>query len=102
MSKIVNPLALKVEEAIMNHDAFLESYEINVLADGGVVTMRGKVPSKKYLQLAEKIAQGIEGVSSVINQMDIDSSLEEQSDLLDLNDESKVPPARSGPHARGG
>ena len=100
MTQVFSSTAAKVEEAIMDHEAFKENYEINVVENGGVVTLRGKVPSKDYLQLAEAITQGIENVSSVINQMEIDSSMEHESGLLDLDDETQVPPARSGPHAR--
>lgn len=101
MESIVSHTAEKVETAIMDHDAFKEGFEISAIEKGGVVTLRGSVPSKKYLDLAESIAQGVEGVASVINQMEVDSSLQENPDLLDLEDETQTPPARSGPYAKG-
>lgn len=100
MSEIVKSLAAKVEKAIMKHKAFKGRYEINVFEEGKVVRMRGKVPSKKYLQSAEKIALGVAGVAGVVNQIEIDPSLAEQPGLFDLDDETQVPPARSGPHAQ--
>jgi osmotically-inducible protein OsmY len=101
MNPLVNPTAEKVEESIMKHEAFKVGSEISAIEKGGVVTLRGSVPSKKYLDLAEAIAQGIQGVSGVINQMEVDPSLEAQPGILDLDDETEVPPARSGPHAHG-
>jgi len=99
MEPLINPTAAKIEKAILDHEAFKEGFEINAAEDGGVVTLRGSVPSKKYLQLAESIAQGIEDVAGVINQMKINTDLEEEPDLLE--DETQVPSSRSGPHARG-
>ena len=100
MTLIVSPVAAKVEAAIMGRKTFEEKFSINAHENDGVVTLRGKVPSKKFLQLAESIALGIEGVSNVINQIEVDSSLEEDTGLFDLDDETQVPPSRSGPHAR--
>ncbi|MFW5714643.1 MAG: BON domain-containing protein [Brevefilum sp.] len=101
MNRIVSKIATKVEKAIMNDKAFKEDFNISVVENNGVVTLSGKVPSKDYLKLAESIANDVEGVSGVINQINIDHSLEEKpNNTLDLDDASKAPPARSGPHAR--
>ncbi len=100
MPPIIDPVAAKVEEAILDHAAFTENVEISAAAKGSLVTLRGSVPSRKYHQLAEAIAKEVQGVSRVINQMEIDPTSKNRADSNDLDDESQVPPARSGPHAR--
>ena len=101
MVPLVRPTAEKVEEAIMEHEAFTADFEISVVEQDSVVTLQGSVPSRKYLDLAEEIAQGIQSVLGVINQMEVNRSLGVQPDSLDLDVETDVPPARSGPHVRG-
>ena len=100
MSKIVNEFAKKVQDAIMESDAFKEGWDISVLEMNGVITLRGAVPSKQYLELAEKIAKEQEGVVSVINEIDIDASLQENPDELDLEEDIKLPPRRQRPYGR--
>lgn len=100
MSKIVNDLTKKVQVAIMESDAFKEGWDISVIEMNGVVTLRGDVPSKKYVALAESIAKKQEGVISVINEMDIDASLQENPDELDLDEDIKLPPRRQRPYGR--
>lgn len=100
MSKIVNDLAKRIQDAIMKSDAFKEGWDISVLEMNGIITLRGAVPSKKYLEMAEKIAMKQEGVVSVSNEMDIDASLDEKPDELDLEEDIKLPPRRQRPYGR--
>ena len=100
MSKIVNELEKKVQIAIMESDAFKEGWDLSVLENNGVITLRGAVPNKQYLELAEKIAMDQEGVVSVSNEMDIDASLQEDPDKLDLEEDVKLPPRRQRPYGR--
>lgn len=97
MTNIVNELAEKVRNAIVHHQAFNEYWKINVLENGGVITLRGVVPSKKHMELVESIAKNQKGVLSVNNEMDIDTSLKEDSDELDLDEGPKIPPTRQAP-----
>ena len=101
MVPLVSPKAEKVEEAIMGHEAFKAYFEISVVEQNSVVTLQGAVPSKKYLDLAESIAQGVQGVSAVINQMEINPTLDAHPIPLNYGDETEVPPAQSGPHSHG-
>jgi len=55
MSDFTSSLASQVRDAIMDHKAFKENWKINVLEDGGVITLRGTIPSKPYKQKAEAI-----------------------------------------------
>lgn len=99
MTKIINELAEQVRNAILTHEAFKESWKINVLENGGVITLRGAVPNKEYLALVESIAKNQEGVISVNNEIDIDASLKEEDlEDLDLDEGPKVPPTRQGPY----
>lgn len=100
MTKIVNELQKKVQDAIMESDAFKEGWDLSVLVNNGVITLRGAVPSKKYVELAESIAKKQEGVVSVINEMDIDASLQENPDDLELEEDVKLPPRRQRPYGR--
>ncbi len=99
MTKLINELAEQVRNAILTHEAFKEGWKINVLENGGVITLRGAVPNKDYLALAESIAKNQEGVISVNNEMDIDASLEEENlEELDLEEGPPAPPTRQGPY----
>lgn len=100
MTKIVNELAQKVEDAITKSNAFKEGWDISVIENNGVITLRGAVPSKKYLEFAEKIAKEQEGVISVTNEMDIDASLQENPDELELDEDIKLPPRRQRPYGK--
>lgn len=54
-------------------DPATESYEINVKAnDAGKVTLSGEVDSWQERNLAEKVAKGVRGVTSVSNQLSIE------------------------------
>ena len=98
MDPIISPTAVNVEKAILDHPAFNEVFEIHALDKGGIINLQGSVPSKKHLKLAETIAKSIKGVSKVMNEMEIDPSLKESADFLDIEDETLIPPTRLRPH----
>lgn len=100
MSKITKDLAHKVQNAILQSQAFKAGWDISVIDMNGVVTLRGAVPAKKYLELAEKIAKEQEGVVSVNNEIDIDASLPENPDELDPEEDIELPPRRQRPYGR--
>ena len=100
MTGITSELARKVEEAIMNNEAFKSSWDINVIDTDGVITLRGAVPTKKQLQKIEEIAKSQEGVISVVNEVDIDTSLDEDPEKLDFENDVPLPPDRQGPYGR--
>jgi osmotically-inducible protein OsmY len=52
-------------------DDDLQDYEIDVLDSNGVITLRGLVPTREARDKAEAIARQIEGVTSVINELDV-------------------------------
>lgn len=94
MDPIISPTAVKVDKAILDHDAFNEIFEINAIDNAGIVTLQGSVPSRRYLHLVETFAKGIKGILNVINEIEIDSSMEERADIfdLDIEIETLIPP----------
>jgi osmotically-inducible protein OsmY len=89
MDKLVSSLAEKVRDSILGYEAFLNEWELVVLEENGIITLRGRVPTAKYREAMEKIAQNQEGVVSVLNQVDVDSSLMEDETELEMN--AKIP-----------
>ncbi len=49
----------------------LSALKINVNTHNGVVTLKGPAPSQTAKDKAANIAQGVKGVSSVVNQLDV-------------------------------
>lgn len=65
-----NTLQLQVESALLQ-DRLTQDYGIEVLDNNGVVTLRGRVPSREVRDRAEAVVRGINGVTSVINELDV-------------------------------
>ncbi len=89
MDKLVSDLSKKVRDSILEYEAFLDEWELVVLEKNGIVTLRGKVPTPKFREAMEKIAQNQEGVVSVINQVDVDPALMEDETEIEMN--AKIP-----------
>lgn len=68
-------LVLNVENAL-SLDSATEAYEIDVLAVDGVVTLTGTVESWQEKQLTEDVAKSVQGVTEVINDIEIVYALE--------------------------
>ncbi|MCB2209880.1 BON domain-containing protein [bacterium] len=87
-------VAIRVEDAIMENDAHDPRWRVDVVAENGVVTLDGAVPSTEDRQKVEAIARRQEGVTSVINEIDVNPDLEENPADLDIdnNDEVNPPP----------
>jgi len=52
-------------------DRDMKEYGIEVLDSNGIVTLRGSVPTHAARDRAEEIVRGMEGVTSVINELDV-------------------------------
>ena len=52
-------------------DKNLSALHIQVAAHDGVVTLRGPAPSAAARARAEEIARNVQGVTSVVNQLDV-------------------------------
>jgi osmotically-inducible protein OsmY len=73
---VVDPLTLKVEEALMNDHRTSDSV-IDVGSYQGIVTLSGWVDSVETAQAAEEIATIQEGVIRVINSLVVGNSAKE-------------------------
>jgi osmotically-inducible protein OsmY len=61
-------LVAKVKTALGTRKG-LKAGDIDVDAKGGVVTLKGDVDAQAQADLAEQVAEGTEGVRSVVNQL---------------------------------
>jgi len=79
MKEIINEKAEKVRNAIISHESFNPNWEINIFEDGNVITLTGSVSSKEDVNFLESIAMDQGGVTSVINQLNVDKSLHKKA-----------------------
>ena len=66
-------ITAEVKQALM-HDSEIKASKIHVRTSGGVVTLKGKVPSPDMAARAAQIAQQKEGVKSVDNELMVANS----------------------------
>jgi hyperosmotically inducible protein len=60
----------QVQTALMQ-DKHMQDYGIEVLDNNGIITLRGSVPTRDVREKAEAIVRGVEGVTTVINELDV-------------------------------
>ena len=53
------------------NDTDLQNYGIEVLDSNGIVTLRGTVPTRDARERAEELVRAMDGVTSVINELDV-------------------------------
>jgi hyperosmotically inducible periplasmic protein len=70
MNKPIYDLQQQVQEALMK-DLDMSHYGIEVLDNNGIITLRGTVPTVAAREKAETIVRDMEGVTSVINELDV-------------------------------
>ncbi|HLO27580.1 MAG TPA: BON domain-containing protein [Anaerolineales bacterium] len=70
MNDTMHGIGHQVQNTIMQ-DRSLQDYDIEVLDNNGIITLRGVVPTRDAREKAEAIAREIEGVTSVINELDV-------------------------------
>lgn len=70
MNKPIYNLQQQVQEAL-REDLDMSHYGIEVLDSNGVITLRGTVPTVEAREKAEAVARNMEGVTSVINELDV-------------------------------
>jgi osmotically-inducible protein OsmY len=67
--------------AAISDDEKTAEYPIQAVNDSGVITLSGQVPSADISAKAEEIAEGVEGVVEVINDLTI-AEIEPDEDLI--------------------
>lgn len=70
MNKPIYDLQHQVQAAFMN-DRDVQDYDIEVLDNNGIITLRGVVPTRTARDRAEAIARNMDGVVNVINELDV-------------------------------
>ena len=70
MNKPIFTLQQQVQDALAEINE-LRGAQIDVLDNNGIVTLRGIVPNVDARERAETIARGMDGVISVINELDM-------------------------------
>lgn len=84
-----NELQQDVETALLM-DPATDSYEVNVMANDGVVTLEGTVDSWAEKNLCAKVAKGVTGVTGIVNNIDVDYKVERMDHEIATEIESKL------------
>ncbi|MEI7037176.1 BON domain-containing protein [Fulvimonas yonginensis] len=67
-------LVARVRQAIVHDDSLsVKAHNVKVVANGGVVTLRGPVANAQEKARVERDVAGVRGVTRVDNQLDIDT-----------------------------
>ena len=70
MNKPVYDLQHQVQEALAEINEVRDA-QIDVLDSNGVITLRGIVPTIAAREKAEEIVRGMDGVVTVVNELDV-------------------------------
>ena len=70
MNKPIFDLQHQVQAALME-DRDMQDYGIEVLDSNGVITLRDTVPTRDARERAEAMVREMDGVTSVINELDV-------------------------------
>jgi osmotically-inducible protein OsmY len=70
MNQTISDLRTQVQTAFLQDD-FLQDFGIEILDSNGVITLRGVVPTIEARERAEALARTVDGVTSVINEIDV-------------------------------
>jgi osmotically-inducible protein OsmY len=70
MNKPIYDLQHQVQEALAEIND-LRDAQIDVLDSNGIVTLRGVVPTVAARERAEALVRGMDGVTTVINELDV-------------------------------
>lgn len=70
MNETTSNLQHQVQMALFE-DRHMQDYGIEVLDSNGVITLRGAVPDRDTRERAEAVVREVDGVTSVINELDV-------------------------------
>lgn len=80
MTAPLGDLATRVNAALADHEETAK-YPVEAVNDTGVITLSGKVPSDEVRDKAEEIAEDVEGVVEVVNDLSV-GEIGADSDLI--------------------
>jgi osmotically-inducible protein OsmY len=100
MDNFNDDLEMKIEQAIMDDDAYEPSWKVDVLEQDGIITLNGAVPTDEARDKVEAIVRKQKGVVSVINEIDVDPKFVHHPEDNNFdNDNFEVPPSDVSPLA---
>jgi osmotically-inducible protein OsmY len=70
MNQTLSDLRTQLQAAFLEDD-LLQDHGVEILDSNGVITLRGTVPTIAARDRAEEIARQMNGVTSVINEIDV-------------------------------
>jgi len=70
MNETRTDLKTRVQKALLD-DARTKDHAVEVLDNNGVIVLSGTVPSREASTAVETVAREVDGVVSVINEMDV-------------------------------
>jgi osmotically-inducible protein OsmY len=70
MNQTISDLRSQVQTAFLQDD-LLQDFGIEILDNNGVITLRGVVPTREAGERAEALARTVDGVTNVINEIDV-------------------------------
>jgi len=70
MNETISNLQHQAQMALFE-DQHMQDYGIEVLDSNGVITLRGTVPDREIRERAETVVREVDGVTSVINELDV-------------------------------
>lgn len=70
MNQTISDLRNHVQAAFAQDDD-LQDYGIEIIDSNGVITLTGTVPTQEARERAEAVARQVDGVTSVINEIDV-------------------------------
>jgi hypothetical protein len=88
MTRLYDELAKKVRDALLSHEAFNENWNVDLIEDGGVITLMGSVPAKEDLEIIESLTREQEGVINVINELNIADLQQGLSEFINKSTDS--------------
>lgn len=82
-------LELQVDNALLFNSS-ADSYEVDAVADQGVVTLTGNVQSYQEFEMAERLAEGVQGVREVENEISIEYGASREDSEVEADVKSRL------------
>ncbi|HET9590050.1 MAG TPA: BON domain-containing protein [Anaerolineales bacterium] len=73
MNQTMDDLSTRIQNALMN-DPRTKEYGVEVFDNNGVITLTGTAPSIDARDAIEAVVRDVEGVTSVVNEIDVNAA----------------------------